>query len=470
MRLAPSTDTMRARRYRGRFRLILALLVLAAAVFGGLGALRVGPAPALEIHPARPAIGRSTPVAIVVREPRRGFASLTVELEQDGRKIPLAAEHGAPLAPWKLWGARTAERRLELAVGKDAQPGLAEGEVTIRVSAAPAPSWLRRGTPASAEVRLPVRLTPPSLAVVSSQHYVAQGGCEAVVYRVGKTSVRDGVEVGTWFFPGYPLPGGGEGERFALFAVPFDEGDAGRVKLVAADEVGNSRSAAFVDQFFPQPPRAADIVLETPFLERVVAEIRENTPGLPDRGSLIANYVEINRELRKTNTAELLGLAARTRPEFLWRASFLALPGGQVMAHFADHRTYRYQGQQVDQEYHLGFDLASVAHADVPAANAGVVVMARYFGIYGNAVVVDHGYGLMSLYAHLSAIAVHEGEQVGRGQVLGRSGATGLAGGDHLHFTFLLQGLPVRPVEWWDDHWLADRLKRKLGAALPWGG
>ena len=470
MRLSPSTDSIRARRNRGRFRFVLAVVVLAAIAFGALGALRVGPAPAIQIHSAAPAIGRSTPVEVVVREPRRGLASVEVELEQDGRRIPLASERFAPLAPWKLWGARTAEHTFRLVVGRDAQPGLTEGEVTLRVTAAPAPAWLRRGGPAVLEVKSAVRLTPPSLAVVSSQHYVAQGGCEVVVYRVGKTSVRDGVEVGDWFFPGYPLPGGGEGERFAFFAIPWDVGDATRVKLVAADEVGNSRSAAFVDQFFPEPPRQADIRLEDPFLERVVAEIRENTPSLPDRGSLIADYVEINRELRKSNAAELRQLATKTRPEFLWKASFLVLPGGQVMAHFADHRSYHYQGRLVDQEYHLGFDLASVAHADVPAANAGVVVMARYFGIYGNAVVVDHGYGLMSLYAHLSAIAVHEGEPVGRGQVLGRSGATGLAGGDHLHFSFLLQGLPVRPVEWWDDHWLADRLKRKLGRALPWGG
>jgi murein DD-endopeptidase MepM/ murein hydrolase activator NlpD len=140
------------------------------------------------------------------------------------------------------------------------------------------------------------------------------------------------------------------------------------------------------------------------------------------------------------------------------------------MSSFADRRTYFYRGREVDRQDHLGFDLASVRRADVPAANRGVVVLARELGIYGNAVVVDHGYGLMSLYAHLSSLAVAEGATVERGQVLGTSGETGLAGGDHLHFSFLLQGLPVRPIEWWDTHWLTDRLKRKLGAALPFAG
>ena len=96
-------------------------------------------------------------------------------------------------------------------------------------------------------------------------------------------------------------------------------------------------------------------------------------------------------------------------------------------------------------------------------------MLARYFGIYGNSVVVDHGYGLMSLYAHLSSLGVKEGDRVERGQELGRSGETGLAGGDHLHFTMLLHGMPVNPIEWWDAHWLRDRLKTKLGKALPFG-
>ena len=94
-------------------------------------------------------------------------------------------------------------------------------------------------------------------------------------------------------------------------------------------------------------------------------------------------------------------------------------------------------------------------------------MLARYLGIYGNAVVIDHGFGLQSLYGHLSSIDVEEGQTVTRGEAVGRSGATGLAGGDHLHFSMLLQGLPVDPREWWDGHWIHDRLKLKLGDALP---
>ncbi len=116
----------------------------------------------------------------------------------------------------------------------------------------------------------------------------------------------------------------------------------------------------------------------------------------------------------------------------------------------------------MDQQTHLGFDLASTAQSEVQAANRGVVVLARYFGIYGNSVLIDHGLGLMTLSAHLSAIDVKEGQQVERGAVIGRSGATGLAGGDHLHFTTLVHGLPVNPIEWWDGKWIRERVSAKL--------
>ena len=450
-------------------RLVLVLLLL--VLLGGLGlaAFRVGPRPTIEIRPATRAIGRSTAVAIEVREPARGLAAVRVELQQGALVVPLFEETGRALAAWKLWGARDGARTIGFTVGKERIRELVEGPATLRVIATGAGAWLRAAPSATTELELPVRLTPPTLEVLSTQTYVAQGGCEAVVYRVGATAQRDGVRAGERFFPGWPLPGGTANDRFALFAVPYDLADVASVELVAADDVGNQRAARFVDQFFAKPPRADDIQLTDAFLAKVVAEIRAETPDLADAGNLLDNYLAINRGLRGANARELDALAAQSAPAFLWKLPFLALPGGQVMSSFADRRTYYYGGREVDRQDHLGFDLASVARGDVPAANSGIVVLARYFGIYGNTVVVDHGYGLMSLYAHLSSLGVAAGDRVERGTPLGKSGATGLAGGDHLHFTFLLQGLPVRPAEWWDTHWIEDRLKRKLGNALPFG-
>ena len=241
------------------------------------------------------------------------------------------------------------------------------------------------------------------------------------------------------------------------------------MRLIAEDDVGNRSQASFIDKFFPKPLHRDTIPLDDKFLNKVVPPIMAQNHELTDKGSLLENYLQINRDLRKVDNAELITISKTSKPQFLWSRPFLPMVNTKVMAHFADRRSYVYQGRTVDQEDHLGLDMAGLAHAPVPAANDGIVVLAKFFDIYGNAVIVDHGYGLMSLYGHLSAIDVKPGDHVTRGQVLGRSGDTGLAGGDHLHFAILLHGLPVSPVEWWDPHWLKDRLERKLGAALRLG-
>jgi len=156
-------------------------------------------------------------------------------------------------------------------------------------------------------------------------------------------------------------------------------------------------------------------------------------------------------------------LRLKTADHFLWTGPFLQLANSKVESQFADKRAYIYKGKKVDEQVHLGFDLSVTLHVAVAAANDGQVVYADDLGIYGNCVVLDHGYGLQSIYGHLSAIEVKPGDMVKKGQSLGRSGSTGLAGGDHLHFSMQVGGVQINPVEWWDDHWIQDRIRSKLG-------
>jgi murein DD-endopeptidase MepM/ murein hydrolase activator NlpD len=448
-------------------RVVLIIALLAGLVVVARGAFRAGPSPEITIATSAKAIGPRTSVTVTAAEPKRGLTGVKVEFVQGERVETLAAKTYRPASPWAFWGSKTDSDTIQFDVGRDVQKNLKQTDATIRVTATRAGSWLRHPSPEVKELVLPVRLTPPTLAVMSSFTYVSQGGCEAVVYRVGATSVKDGVQAGDWFFPGYPLPGAGPQDRFAFFAVPYDMDETSQVKLVAQDDVGNATATSMIDKFFPRPLRRDTIPLNDAFLQKVVPAILAQTPELTDKGDLLANYIQINRDLRRTENGELVELAKSSQPRFLWTRPFQAMGSTKVMAHFADRRSYIYQGRTVDQEDHLGLDMAGVAHAPIPAANDGVVVLARFFGIYGNAVIVDHGYGLMSLYGHMSAIDVKEGQTVTRGQTLGRTGDTGLAGGDHLHFAILLQGLPVNPVEWWDAHWLNDRIARKLGRAFP---
>ena len=182
-------------------------------------------------------------------------------------------------------------------------------------------------------------------------------------------------------------------------------------------------------------------------------------------GDLLADFLKVNGELRRVNADEIAAFAKQTAPTRLWKEPFVQLGNSKVEAGFADHRTYFYKGKEVDQQVHLGFDLAVTAHVPVAAANDGVVVNASWLGIYGNCVIIDHGLGVQSLYGHLQSFDVKVGDKITRGQTIGRSDSTGLAGGDHVHFTMLIGGRMVNPVEWWDPHWIQDRVDRKLSDA-----
>jgi len=198
-------------------------------------------------------------------------------------------------------------------------------------------------------------------------------------------------------------------------------------------------------------------------MQKVVPGILEQVSERGPDGDLLDRYLWINRELRRRNNEEIRTLTSAATPERYWSQPFLQLRNTQVEAVFADHRKYFYQGRLVDEQVHLGFDLASVAHSPVEAANTGRVVFAGNLGIYGNTVIVDHGWGLYSLYADLSRIDVESGRLVERGEPLGNTGQTGLAGGDHLHFSMLVQGEQVSPLEWWDPNWVGNHVEARLG-------
>ena len=440
----------------------LAILVALPAAAVPLMIGESWPSTQTSIEPSLPGIGPRTPVVVRAAEPGRGLGKLTVELVQGERRELLAGRRFEPRPFWAFWGERVASEEIALEVGAETVDGLREGEATLVVTAERAATWLRRPAAAVTERTLPVRLTPPGIEVTAEQVYVAQGGSSVVTYRVGESAARDGVEVGGHWFPGDPLPGGDGEERFAFFAAPHDLEDPAAIRLVAADELGNRAQAAFVARYLRRPLKTDTIRLSDAFMERVVPKILAASPEIEPRDDLLATYLAINGELRRSNAEALRALADRSQRSLLWRGAFLQQPNTQATASFAQRRTYLYDGREVDRQDHLGFDLASTRRAEVVAANRGVVALAEYFGIYGNTVVLDHGHGFMSLYAHLSSIGVEVGDEVARGDVLGRSGETGLAGGDHLHFSILVRGVQVNPLEWWDESWIRGRVLAKL--------
>jgi murein DD-endopeptidase MepM/ murein hydrolase activator NlpD len=355
-------------------------------------------------------------------------------------------------------------------IGKQAIPDLAAGSARIVVRASRPVLYGIRHVESTATRDVVVRLDPPRVAVLSTFHFVNQGGSEFVIYRATPEDVQSGVRVGDIEYPGYPASGVGitsdPAARVAFFALLHDQDPGTPIQLFARDPAGNEAVTPLDHRVFPKTFARSRIAVDDRFLGRVVPAIAANSPEAQiPTGDLLAGFLEINRNLRRANNQYLADLAKKSSPEMLFRDAFQQLGGSQVEAGFADARTYLYQGKEVDQQVHLGFDLARTANVPLVAAQRGIVLHASDLGIYGNCVVIDHGLGVQSVYGHLSSIDVTVGQTVEKGQQIGRSGMTGLAGGDHLHFTMLVGGQQVTPIDWWSPQWMQDRVLRKIEAA-----
>ena len=456
-------------------RLVAALLGLAVIAFGTGVYLSAGraPGPVIEIHQPTRLIGRTARFEASIDATDGVLVNITAVIEQGGVSVPLFSLSEPDDA--EITQETETRIRISRTLTRETHPALAPGPATIVVHATRSVLFGLRERASTSRRDVEARFDPPRLAVLSSFHYVNHGGAELIVYRVTPPDAASGIRVGDRVFPGYLASAAGvanadESMRVALFALLHDEELDTPIRLFARDEAGNEAEIAFDHRVFPQRFRRSRITISDRFLAHVVPAIvarseEFGTLPLPPEAGALEQYLAINGGLRRINAERILALAASTADARLWTEPFRQPGNSQVESGFADHRTYVYDGREVDQQVHLGFDLAATANVPILAANTGRVIWADYLGIYGNCVIVDHGMGLQSLYAHLSSIGVGAGDTVSRDDELGRSGMTGLAAGDHLHFAILLHGWPVTPMEWWDPHWIEDRIMRKLRAA-----
>lgn len=449
---------------------LLALIILLVIAFGTAWLL-AGRAegPVIDISQPVDLIGQTGELEVIIDTPGGKLSRLDIELVQGDTSTPLFSLPGDEVSQVVQEGDRL---RLSRPIGKRQVSELEAGPASFVVTAVRPVLFGLREAASTASRDVEVRLTPPQIGTVSMHHFINHGGSEMVVYRVRPDDVASGVRVGDHEYPGFAPAGMGienadPALRVAFFALLWDQALDTPISLYARDRVGNEASAGFDYRVFPKVFRNSRIQLDDRFLTRVVPAILQNTPELKvdDPSNLLASYLTINRDLRRANNATITGQASGTSAEILWQGPFKQLINTAVEAGFADQRTYVYQSEEVDRQVHLGFDLASTVNAPVLAANRGRVVHAGWLGIYGNCVILDHGMGLQSLYAHLSSIDVKVGDTVDTNAQLGRSGATGLAGGDHLHFTMLLGGHAVTPIDWWSSQWVEDRIVRKLREA-----
>ena len=449
------------------FRLLLLSAFLIGIIVGGGAYYMAGreAGPVITIHSPQKFIGRSTPVAVSIAS-ETVLADAAINVEQNGKTIPLQDLKMERQGPGQINASAT--------IGRD---GLVNGPATLVVDAGRKTFFGLRTVTSHERRDLTVRLDPPRVSVVSIHHFINLGGAEFVVLRATPEDVEAGVLVGDARYRLYPGSAVGITDpamRVGFFALRHDQQINTPINAYARDAAGNEVKVPLEHRPFVKQFVQSKIPVDQRFLDRVVPAIASHTPDLKvDTASpegLLKGFLEINGNLRRKNNDTIAALAEKSEPRMLWTEAFAQMMNSQVESRFADRRTYYFEDREIDKQVHLGFDLATVQQAPVHASNTGKVVFADFLGIYGNCVIIDHGLGVQSLYAHLSSIGVKVGDEVKKGQELGRTGSTGLAGGDHLHFTLLLHGTPVNPVEWWDQHWLQDRVLRKIkeaGGAAP---
>jgi murein DD-endopeptidase MepM/ murein hydrolase activator NlpD len=337
-------------------------------------------------------------------------------------------------------------------------PALRDGPIELRVTATDQSIYrFGAGNTTDLVLDLVFDATPPRISVLSSAHNLNQGGAGMIVYTLNEDVEKTGVEVGDYFFPGYRQS---TGEYVALFAFPHHlSPSVFSPRLIAVDLAGNEGRGGFYYHTNARRFRQDNLNISENFLTAVMPQFERY---YPDANSLLEVFMRVNSEMRQANRETLMKIGNNTVGEPLWSGSFQRMGGAANMAQFADRRTYMHQGKKIDDATHMGIDLASVQQAPIRAANHGRVVFADFLGIYGNCVVIDHGLGLQTIYAHLSRMEVREGDRVQRGDLIGNSGVTGLAAGDHLHFEVTISGVPVNPIEWWDASWVQNNITSKL--------
>ena len=449
---------MGKRKNIGLFITVGSLVIILGVIAWFLTSIFEGEKPLVTVEPLPEFLSGSEKFSLTATDLKRGLKVIKVSVNQEGREISVFEKKFPFSGLFNREGIH--EFNTEFSIDP-VRLNLAQGRVDLQVRV-----WdysRRRGGDGNlslAEHKIIVDTIPPAIRAISRMHYVNVGGTGFVVYQTSSDSVESGLFVNDFFFPGFEAQDTEEGYHVCYFAVSHNVKPNAEVHLWAKDRAGNQSTAGFYCKIRRKSFRAERLNVTERFLKRILPYFSFYSLNPTDKD--INKFLKINRDLRQDNASVFYNLRTKTNPAKLWDGTWLRLKNAASMARFADRRQYYYKGKKVDEQVHMGVDLASLANSKVQAANHGAVIFADRLGIYGLTVVLDHGQGLASVYAHLSKISVAFNQEVQKGEVIGLTGQTGLAGGDHLHFGVMVSGVFVNPIEWWDSHWIQDNVTRKL--------
>lgn len=167
--------------------------------------------------------------------------------------------------------------------------------------------------------------------------------------------------------------------------------------------------------------------------------------ALAEKAQLDAEYEELQRNSQEiTAMIQRMEQEGRMMPQAGGTGQMAWPVNGEITSPFG-WRVHPIWGTQI---FHAGLDIGADYGDPVHAADSGTVVFAGWMGGYGNAVMIDHGGGMVTLYGHNSSITVGEGEQVSKGQTIALAGSTGNSTGPHCHFEVRIHGEVVSPLQY----------------------
>ena len=404
-------------------------------------------------------LGISQPLLVSIADQKSGVREVRVSLIGDNREVDLVREHVAGGGLLLGGGQRVVDFQRTIEPKK---LGLAEGTATLKVTARDLSwrGWLH-GNKTVIEKKIKIDFKPPVITVLTKAHNINQGGSGLVIYEVSEACPISGVQVEDQFYPGKAGVVEKTTVLAAFFALGHDQDTNSRIFIKATDRAGNTTKAGFTKYLKKKRFKKDSIKITDQFLETKMPEF-DATGSDPSVNPLLAKFINVNNDIRKTNTGKIRQVTSTSEPAILWKGAFLRMANSKRMAGFADHRSYFYEDRKIDEQTHLGIDLAAFSRDKVTASNRGKVVFADALGIYGQTVIIDHGFGLFSMYSHLSRVDVQPGRLVEKNEGIGLTGSTGMAGGDHLHFSMLVHHTFVNPVEWWDDSWIKNNITSKI--------
>jgi hypothetical protein len=400
------------------------------------------------------AIGQRSTLDISFEDAKSGLRQTIVSITQNDRTSVLSSVNYS--------GKTTNQKTIAVVIDPIALK-LHDGPAVLTISAVDQALW--KNTTSMNRV-ISIDVIPPQVFLLTPTNHINPGGACMVLYRTSKPVITTGIMVGDVPFPAYPTSMSGKPCYIAYFALPIDVAKTGgNIKIFARDQGGNETLASVPRLILKKKYRSDKMSLSDNFLQHKMPEFIPLNPALRDKPP-VEIFTYVNTTLREDNFKAIQAVCRKSEAKQLWQDTFLRMKDASPMALFGDRRTYVYQGKAVGESLHMGVDLASLANAAIEAANSGTVVFTGPMGIYGNTVIIDHGYGLFTLYAHLSNIKVGNGQGVKKGETIGNSGLSGLAGGDHLHFSVIVGGQFVDPKEWWDPHWIADNITKKMAVSF----